>query len=360
MKSLAKKGVFIILLIIMICFPYIYAQEDDNIYDDEMDPDLNETPIEYRTLEDDDSEDSVYIQTGLTLEELANIISEKLEEWMDKYNIEISDNSKSRIIKDTINELIEKEDFSENSIEESLKNSIIKEIVVLVLDRIEDYNVEFSDKSKEEIALAVLNQILEGDSEGLDVEIETSLKDKLNTIITDIILEELKDMDVSINDENLNKIIVIVIGKLNEQEDKITEEMIREAIKEALDIYFKTDIIPDAGEKIHIVKKGDNLYDLSYEYYDKEERDRGAHWIHIYDYSVKKGFIDPEKQPIKPKNQYKYFVRLDIGQKVAIPYMEGDYPSVEDLLNKYGYTMTDEGDVEDIKTNLPINIDIED
>ncbi len=141
---------------------------------------------------------------------------------------------------------------------------------------------------------------------------------------------------------------------------------------------------PDST-KTHTLKEEDALYDLGLEYYNAEERQKGAHWIHIYEYSAEKGYIDKEKQPILPyKDDAKVIVYS--GNKVEIPFFDSKYPDANTLLNKYGFELDENGysvsyiglegdevveeaeddgrikvedESEDVITGLPIDIDKE-
>jgi len=128
---------------------------------------------------------------------------------------------------------------------------------------------------------------------------------------------------------------------------------------------FSATIFADLGatpdsEKLHTVVKDDTLANISFKYYSKSDRERGAHWIHIYEYSIDKNLIDPVKQPIVPYGKKDARVNIFVDKKVAIPFFKGQYPSANELLNKYGFRLADDGySVEQIETYLPINIGVE-
>lgn len=93
--------------------------------------------------------------------------------------------------------------------------------------------------------------------------------------------------------------------------------------------------IPDF-ETEYTIKNGDTLSQISFDFYKQDERGRGAHWIHIYEYSVGKGYINPEKQPIVPYGKNDAFVKIFFDDKISIPFFKDEYPSASMLFNKYG------------------------
>lgn len=123
-------------------------------------------------------------------------------------------------------------------------------------------------------------------------------------------------------------------------------------------MFAQLGITPDK-DKTHKVVKDDTLANLSFKYYTKDDRDRGAHWIHIYEYSVEKEYINPKTQPIKPYGKNDAFVKLFIDKKVIIPIYNGKYPDANALLNKYGFQLGKDGVSVEMTTGIPINVDIE-
>ncbi len=131
---------------------------------------------------------------------------------------------------------------------------------------------------------------------------------------------------------------------------------------------------PDS-EKEHTITDKDALFDLGLDYYNKEERRKGAHWIHIYEYSAEKGFINRENQPLL---QYRDDAKVIIypKNKLAVPFFDDKYPDANTLLNKYGFELDDNGysvsyigfkdddrikvdEEQSVETGLPIDIGIE-
>ncbi len=100
-------------------------------------------------------------------------------------------------------------------------------------------------------------------------------------------------------------------------------------------LYADLGATPDS-EKTHTVKKGDTLANLSFKYYTKDDIERGAHWIHIYEYNVEKNLINSKNQPIIKYGKRNARVNLWIGQKLLIPFFEGAYPNPETILARYG------------------------
>lgn len=141
-------------------------------------------------------------------------------------------------------------------------------------------------------------------------------------------------------------------------------------------IFAELGATPDS-EKTHTVIDKDTLANISYKYYTNDDRERGAHWIHIYEYSIDKKLINPKTQPIVPYGKTDARVKIFVDKKVAIPFFKGQYPSANALLNEYGFELgtdgvsvekidkdddkKDEIDVEtgDVNTNLPINIGVD-
>ncbi len=136
-------------------------------------------------------------------------------------------------------------------------------------------------------------------------------------------------------------------------------------------IFAELGATPDS-EKTHTVVDKDTLANISYKYYTNDDRERGAHWIHIYEYSIDKKLIDPKKQPIVPYGKTDARVKIFVDKKVAIPFFKGQYPSANALLNKYGFELGDDGtsvekiddgeisvETGDVDTNLPIDIGVE-
>lgn len=116
---------------------------------------------------------------------------------------------------------------------------------------------------------------------------------------------------------------------------------------------------PDKEKEITVVLN-DFLSKLSFKYYTEDDRKRGAHWIHIYEYSIDKKYINPKLQPILPYGKNDAFVKLYVGQKVAIPFFNGLYPSANSLLKKYNLKLSEDGkSVEAIDTGLPINMEMD-
>lgn len=106
---------------------------------------------------------------------------------------------------------------------------------------------------------------------------------------------------------------------------------------------------PDS-DKIYTVKKNDSLAKISFKVYTEKDRERGAHWIHIYEYSLNEGYINPKNQKIITKRKGKNinaYVRLIIGQKLAIPFYNNAYPSTDKLLRKYNIVIGTEIDDKD-------------
>lgn len=111
---------------------------------------------------------------------------------------------------------------------------------------------------------------------------------------------------------------------------------------------------PDS-EKTHIVKKGDTLANLSFRYYTEEDKERGAHWIHIYEYNVEKNRINPTAQPIIKYSKKNARVNLWVGQKLLIPYFEKMYPNPETILARYGL----EVEIAQIESDLKVDETVE-
>lgn len=102
-------------------------------------------------------------------------------------------------------------------------------------------------------------------------------------------------------------------------------------------LYAEFETEPDTV-KTHIVKENENLADISYIYYSKSDRNRGAHWLHIYEYNVMKGHIDAEKQPVKKYGKSNAVVKIFVGSKLLIPiYKNAQYPSIDKLFDKYSF-----------------------
>ncbi len=101
---------------------------------------------------------------------------------------------------------------------------------------------------------------------------------------------------------------------------------------------------PDS-EKQYTVVKNDTISNIAYKYYKDSDRDRGAHWIHIYEYSIEKKLINSDKQPILLYGDSNVLVNLFVGQTLVIPYFKDEYPSIGDILLKYGFELKDDGNI---------------
>ncbi|MFW5800321.1 MAG: LysM peptidoglycan-binding domain-containing protein, partial [Spirochaetota bacterium] len=300
-------------------------------------------------------------------EELAAIIQDKLNEIEKELNITLSKETKKEIAKLILTELLQLGDVDEDSI--SIQKKEIIRLSTIIIDRLgdieDDLNFNLSYEVKREIIILLLKDLLNIDIMPKEEEKpnkEEKLKE-LATIIIDKINELEKDLELEMTNETKKEIAKLVLKELLEDGDfsnKNIDRIVKIIYEKYNGTFFDLGATPDR-EKIHTVVKGDTLANLSFKYYSKDDIKRGAHWIHIYDYSVNKNFIDPEKQPIKPYEVDEAFVRLNIGQKVAIPFFDNDkYPSTDNLLNKYGFELSDDGEVQpQINTGLPINIEVE-
>lgn len=131
-----------------------------------------------------------------------------------------------------------------------------------------------------------------------------------------------------------------------------------------LQLYSESEKLSPDTEKTHKIENNDTLADISFQYYNKDERSRGAHWIHIYEYSVQKGLINPKTQPILPFGKNGALVRIFVNNKLLIPFYEGEYPSANDLLGKYGFEISLNGvnvaKMDNNKKTDKINVDDKD
>ncbi len=123
---------------------------------------------------------------------------------------------------------------------------------------------------------------------------------------------------------------------------------------------YSDDVLSPDSSVTHIVKSGESIASISFDYYTDEERDRGAHWIHIYAYSVEQGLIDADDQPINTIKKTSY-VNLYTGQRLFIPYFDDAYPKKDKLL--YQYTFGLDLPIDEIDTQTtdepqqPVDID---
>lgn len=398
------------LLFAILCFPLLVFADDDNdnsnnddesSYSDQMDPDLSESPIEYRTLSSDEEEieEEVYTLTGLTLDEIITIIIEKLREWEVTLKIDLSIEEEEDQAQTILLKLLEKKDFSEPTIDLYVKYEITGELLEKIYDKINELEKKLKLKIPEKIKIKIANKVLENLIKKQELNenlIEKNVKDGFFRELIIVIIGEIdafeKKKKLTITQETKKDIAKVILdGLLNK--NNISDEAIENAVRKAIEsIYLKEDEEDDDKEtkedvkvkiddnKIknpvkrlkpiteiagktpsndfeHIVVKGDTLANLSYKYYSASDRKRGAHWIHIYEYSVLKGYIDPKKQPIEPYDVNEAYVKLNIGQRVAIPIFKKTYPSAVKLLNKYGFKFGKDGkEIE--KLIIPINIDV--
>ncbi len=109
--------------------------------------------------------------------------------------------------------------------------------------------------------------------------------------------------------------------------------------------------------KTHIIKENETLANISYIYYNDNDRNRGAHWLHIYEYNVMKGYINPDKQPIRKYGKFNAIVKIFVGKKLLIPiYNSIEYPSLEKLFDKYGFDdVTTTSYVENDETKVDVD-----
>lgn len=87
------------------------------------------------------------------------------------------------------------------------------------------------------------------------------------------------------------------------------------------------------------IKTGDSLSKLSFKYYSIDDRIKGAHWIHIYAYSIEKKYIDPIKQPVISYNGFETFVKIFSDQKLAIPFFDEEYPPISEVFKSLNISL---------------------
>lgn len=375
MNKTRSKLKFVILLIICIIItgsiPLMYAQDedisnDDSIFNDRMDPDLTESPIEYRTFSDDEEEDEseIYTSTGLTLDELAELIIYRLDELEKELRIEISLRIKEEI-KDAIKKELKDQDLNKDYNIDSKITDDIKSEAKKILESIGRIEKELDIKLSDDTKKLIIKLILEEEKEDLLKDLTDKELEELTKIILKKLNEIEKNLKQEISDETKRAIVKIILKELLEGGDyseaiinKLTEDVYEDYSSVFFDMGVKTD-----SEKTHIVKKGDTLADLSFSYYTADDIKRGAHWIHIYEYSILKNQINPKTQPILPYKKDEALVELIIGQKISIPFFKEKYPSADELLKKHGFTINGNGKVEknedDVFTGIPINIHID-
>jgi len=274
------------------------------------------------------------------ISEILKSISKKMEELEKELKFNLKKETKDEINKTLLNTLLEEKDCSDENIGKKLKEEIIKRLTIKVVDKIvaleKELKLKISSDEKKAIAKIALSELLDS-SDFSDKNIDSILRKTIKMFFD-------KDKKNTTSDEKNT-----TSDKKDTSSDKKNDSKKSENDKTT----------PKSGEVIHKVVSGDTLADLSFKYYSNDDRKRGAHWIHIYDKSVEKGYIDPKKQPIVPYEKYEGFVKLIIGQNVIIPFYD-KYPSAKDLLNKYGFTIGDNGEIKELETGMPINIDIDD
>ncbi len=277
----------------------------------------------------------LYVKYEIT-GDLLEKIYEKINELEKKLKLKIPEKIKIKIANKVLEELIKKQKLNENAIEKNVKDSFLRELIILIVDEIDAFEkkkkITISSDTKKSIAKIILDGLLKRNNIS-DEAIEEAVRKAIESIYLKDDKEEKKD----------NKVEIKIEDKTN-------------PVKRLKPITDIGGAMP-SNDFEHIVVKDDTLADLSYKYYSKADRKKGAHWIHIYEYSVLKGYIDPKKQPIEPYEVNEAYVKLNIGQRVAIPVFKKNYPSAIELLKKYGFKFSKNGqDIE--KLVIPINVDI--
>jgi hypothetical protein len=85
----------------------------------------------------------------------------------------------------------------------------------------------------------------------------------------------------------------------------------------------------------HVLRPGDSLSSIADTFYGPPDRQRGAHWLVIYDYNAEADIIDPVRTPIVATPPDGYTVLLEVGGEILIPFYPGDYPDRISILEKY-------------------------
>lgn len=113
------------------------------------------------------------------------------------------------------------------------------------------------------------------------------------------------------------------------------------AQEEAIELAFGEGASGPTRVEIYTVQPGDTMYAIADRFYDIEDRKRGAHWLDIYDTSVRRGLINSMERPVE-LGSYGLTVLLQPGDQLAIPFYEEDFPLVADIRDTYPVQQVDE------------------